>query len=383
VGIALVLLAGAGLLARSFSRLHEVSPGFQTHSAVAASVHLPRPRYTTSDQYITLARQATAQMASAPGVTAVAAATNLPFNDIANSWGTRGFAIEGRPPVDPADRPVASYYSVSPDYFRAMGVPLLRGRAFHDGDGPNAPRVAVISAALARKFFPDQDPLGQRLTLSMGPPGARTIVGVVGDVKPRSLNDGASLAVYEPFDQMPDNDIVFVVRTAGPIAALPDVLRTSLARVDPDQPFNEILPLTRLVADSLARQRFALTLFAVFSAVALLLAATGVYGVMAHAVAERRAEIGIRMALGAQAGDVLRLVLGQGGRLIGGGLLAGLAGALALTRFLETLLFGIGARDPLTLVAIAALLAAVATVACLLPARRASRVDPMAALRVE
>jgi len=377
VAIALMLLAGAGLLMRSFAGLLAVNPGFNPRDALITTVYLPRPQYSTPARWATFAERTLAEMAALPGVQAAAVATNIPFSDPA----TRPFRIEGRPPTT-GDLPVSNHYLVSPDYFRAMGIPLRRGRPFDARDGADAPRVVIISEAMARRFFPGEDPLGKRIWL--GRPNPREIDGIAGDVKPSRLDGEVSLQTYEPFAQNAVWDFTYVVRGAGGLApGLPAAIRAVITRQDPRQPTNGMRPLLELVGDSIARHRFAVTLFAVFSAAALLLAALGLYGVVSYTVAQRAGEIGIRMALGARTGDVLRLVFAQGGRLIAAGLLAGVGGALLLTRFLDSLLFGVSAQDPLTFLVIVLLLAAVAGLACLLPARRAARVDPMTALRSE
>jgi putative ABC transport system permease protein len=377
VAIALVLLAGAGLLMRSFVRLQGVDPGFNPRDAVMTGVFLPRALYAGPARYAAFAQQSLDRIAAVPGVEAVAVAGNIPFTDPA----PRSFSIEGRPPA--TGLPVAHHSIVSPDYFRAMGIPLRRGRAFDARDSGDAPRVAIINEAVARRFFPDDDPLGKRLRL--GGSAEREIVGVAGDVKPGKLDAAVTLQTYEPYAQNPQFDFTYVVRgsRAAIDGGLSTAIRGAIAGLDPELPVYEPRPLTALVGDSIARQRFAMTLFAIFSAVALVLAALGLYGVVSYTVVQRTQEIGIRVALGARTADVLGLVLRQGGRLVGLGLAVGLAGALLLTRLLEKLLFGVSAHDPLTFAAIAGLLSLAAALACLLPARRAARVDPMTALRAE
>ena len=371
-----MLLAGAGLLMRSFSRLQEVDPGFNAEGVLIATVFLPRPKYRAPDQYITVAQGIMEQLAASPGVQAVSVATNIPFTEPA----TRSFAIADRPSLGRADRPVSNHYFVSPAYFQTLGIPLLRGRPFDRRDTSQTTPVAIINQSIARKFFPGQDPIGKRITVDGGT--AAEIVGMVGDVKSSALDGEVTLQTYEPFAQNPVWDFTLVVRgSAGHIPGLTAAVARAISRVDPNLPTHGIRPLASLVGDSIARQRFAMTLFTVFSGIALLLAAIGTYGVMAYSVKQRTAEIGIRMALGAHTADVVRLVLIQGAPLIGLGVLAGLLGALLLTHFLESMLYGVGVHDPLTFAGVAALLSLVAAVACLLPARRASLVSPMAALR--
>jgi putative ABC transport system permease protein len=391
LAIALVLLAGAGLLMRSFARLQEVNPGFNPEGAMIATVFLPRPKYRQPAQQAHFAEQALARIAALPGVTAVAVATNIPFSGI----GTRSFTVAGLPDTATstatgtatmtpgAGTLLSNHYTISPDYFRAMGIRLLQGRAFSARDHGGAPPVAIVNQAVVRRFFPAGDAIGRRIGL--GGSTWREIVGVVADVRPQRLDGEIPLQSYEPFAQNPIWDFTLVVRGAGDEIhpALPGAIAAVISGLDPDLPTQGSRPLASLVADSFARQRFAMTLFVVFSAVALLLAAIGIYGVMAYAVSQRTKEIGIRMALGAQAPVVLRLVMAGGARLIALGLGAGLLGALILTRFLTALLFQVSAQDPLTFVAMALLLVAVALLACWLPARRAAALDPLVALREE
>ncbi len=390
VAIALVLLVGSGLLIRSFIHLQNVDPGFQAKNAYSASLSLPAKKYGTEPQQNAFVEQAIAGLAALPGVQSVGATHVLPFS---GSDYVLSFYLADRPPIAPADQPNANYYAVTSDYFKAMGIPLLRGRFFTPRDVAGAPHVAIINESLAKRYFPNEDPLGKRINITSGPETWREIVGIVGDVKHYRLDGDTTVQAYEPFAQAPFDSMTFVVRLAasapseggtGNLATgLPANIRTAIYAVDHDQPVASISPLTALLAGSVSRQRFAMFLFAVFSGVALLLAAIGIYGVMAYTVTQRTGEIGIRMALGAQRGDVLRLVFLQGGRLILIGLGAGLVGAACLTRFIASLLFGVSAYDPLTFIAIALLIAAVASLACLIPARRATKVDPLVALRAE
>jgi putative ABC transport system permease protein len=359
-----------------------VNPGFNPQDAVVAGVFRPRPAYGSpgaSASYVDFARRVVDEIAVLPGVQAVAATTGTPLSNVAQS---QAFAIAGRPWESGAEMPVASFYNVGPDYFRAMGIPLLRGRQFQTQDTADSPPVVIVNEFIARSFFSGTGPIGQRISIG-GSRRLSEIVGIAGDVKGRTLDGDLGPQVYLPFAQGATRTMAFVVRGATSSAAFPGALRAALSRVDPDQPITNIRPLTTLVDESLARERFAMTLFTVFSVVALLLAALGIYGVMAYAVGQRTGEFGLRMALGAQSGDVLRLVLVQGGRLVALGVLAGLGGALLLTQLLEKLLFNVKSYDPLTFAGIVGLLALVAGAACLLPARRASRVNPMTALRTD
>jgi len=380
VAIALVLLVGAGLLIRSFARLQDVNPGFQPRDAFTIGLSLPDKKYGGNPQQAAFVEQAVAALAALPGVQSVGASHVVPFTG--NDY-VLGFTIAGRPPVEPADQPSTNYYAVTPDYFKAMGIPLLRGRFFDGHDSATAPRVALINEAMAKKYFPNQNPIGQRINVTNGPDTWREIVGIVGDTKHYRLDGDVTLQTYEPFAQQPYSFMTFVVRTSGAGGDLAAAARAAIYSVDKEQPIASVRPLDALLSESIARQRFTMFLFAVFSGVALLLASIGIYGVMAYSVNQRTGEIGIRMALGAQRGDVLRLILNQGGRLVAIGLGIGLAGALILTRFLASQLYGVTAHDPLTFIAIALLLGAIAGLACLLPARRATRIDPMVALRNE
>jgi putative ABC transport system permease protein len=382
VAVALWLLAGAGLLMRSFTRLQEVNPGFDPRNVHVGTVFLPRPAYLKPAQHVAFAEQAMREIAALPGVQAVAAAANVPFSGIHltdMTATTRSFVVPGRPPSTNADIPVSTWYTVTPQYFRAMSIPILRGRSFDARDVAGGSRVAMISESLARRFFPGQDPVGELINIEGS--GPCEIVGIVADVKSHTLDGESTLQTYQPFAQSPDNDQVFVVRTAGPLGGMPEAIRRSIARVDASIPIYDARPLTSLVGASIVRQRFAMTLFMVFSAVALLLAAVGIYGVMAYSVGQRRGEIGIRMALGAHPADVVRLVFAQGARVIALGLLAGVIGALLLSRLLGALLFGVSGHDPATYLAVATVMIVVASAACLLPARRAASADPAAALR--
>jgi putative ABC transport system permease protein len=380
VAIALILLVGAGLLIRSFLRLQDVDPGFRPQDAFTIGLSLPEHKYADPVQQGSFASQAATALAAIPGVTAAGASHVVPFT---GSDYVLGFSIADRPPVDPADQPPTNYYAVTPDYMRAMGIALVRGRFFTAHDDAKAPRVAIINETLAKKFFPHQDPIGQRINVTNGPLTWREIVGIVRDTRQYRLDSPVTMQTYEPFAQSPFTFMTFVVRTDGTVHDVNALARTAIFSVDRDQPVASVRPLSALLAESVARRRFAMFLFAVFSAVALLLATVGIAGVMAYMVNQRTSEIGIRMALGAQRSDVLRMILGHGLRLVASGIVAGLAGALIVTQFISSMLFSVGARDPLTFVAIALLLTAVASLACLLPARRATRVDPMVALRSE
>ncbi len=380
IALALILLAGAGLLIRSFTRLQSVNPGFDPQNAVMVSFSVPMTKYPDEQKQFAFSEAVLKRFAALPGVKAVGATHLLPFSG--NDY-VLGFTIDGRPPVAPSDVPSTSYFAVTPDYFKAMGIPLLRGRPFNEQDREGAARVAIISKSMADQFFPNEDPIGKRINVTNGPDVWREIVGIVGDVKSNALDRDLSAQSYEPLAQKPFSSMTFVVRTEGSQAGLANALRREVYAVDRDQPVFRSESLEALVMSSYARQRFSTTLFAVFSGLALILAAIGIYGVMSYSVSQRTGEFGIRMALGAQRRDLLRLVLGQGARLTAFGIIAGLVGALAAGRVVQSILFQTGPRDPLTFAIIAVLLGAVALLACLLPALRATAVDPVVALRSE
>lgn len=379
VTFALVLLGGAGLLARSFMQLAHVDPGFIPENATLLRLSLPQKKYPEKDQQIALANTLVERVKGLPGVQAVGITHSMP---LVGDY-VLGFNIEGRPAVDPADLPSTNYYAVTPDYFHAMGIRLIRGRVFTTQDDAKAPRVAIINETMARQFFPNEDPIGKRINITNGPDTWREIVGIVGDIKQYSLDKATTAQSYEPFAQVPFTSLNIVIRTKGSPAALLGALRPAVYDVDKDQPIGTIRPLEEIMAESIARQRFAMLLLTVFSGVALVIAAIGIYGVMAYNVVQRTGEFGIRMALGAQQRDVLRLVLTQGGKLIGLGLLIGLLATLAASRAMGSMLFNTSAYDPLTLATITVLLAVVALVACFFPANRATKVNPIEALRAE
>ena len=379
VMFALMLLGGAGLLARSFVQLAHVDPGFNPENATVLRLSLPSKKYAQPEQQTAFANAFLERVKALPGVQATGLTQSMP---LVGDY-VLGFNIEGRPSIAPSDLPNTNYYAVTPEYFRAMGIRLIRGRLFTTQDDAKAPRVAIINETLARQFFPNEDPIGKRMNITNGPDTWREIVGIVADIKQYGVDKATSSQSYEPFAQKPFSGLNVVIRTSGSPAALLGALRPTVYAVDKDQPIGTIRPLEEIVADSIARQRFAMLLLTVFSLVALVIAAVGIYGVMAYSVVQRTGEFGIRMALGAQQGDVLRLVLMQGGKLIGAGLLLGLLATLAASRVMASMLFNTSAYDPVTLSTITILLGAVALIACLLPANRATKVNPVEALRAE
>ena len=379
VALALVLLIGAGLLIRSFYRLQQVDPGFDSSNALAVTVSLPGRKYPQPEQRAAFFTQLIEKVSALPGVVAVGASQTLP---IQGDY-LLGFVIQGRPPYPLGQDPSTNYYVVTPDYFKSMGIPLLRGRVFTEQDRVGATRVAIINEEMAKRYFPDEDPIGKRIHVTQGPETFREIVGIVGDVKQYGLAKPTTLQTYEPFLQMSFSNMTLVVRGEGNLAPLGAAIRSQVLEIDKEQPISRIRPLEQVVSESVAKQRFSMLLLGIFAAVALVLAAVGLYGVMSYSVTQRTHEIGIRTALGAKQSDVLKLVVGQGMMLALTGVGIGVVAAFALTRLMSALLFGVSATDPLTFVAIPLVLTAVALAASFVPARRATKVDPMIALRYE
>jgi putative ABC transport system permease protein len=385
VAFSLVLMAGAGLLLHSFWNLMRVDPGFDPKRVITASLWLPVPndpalfKYGNPNTRNAFMREVLRRAQTLPGVEAAAigvgSATPLGgFNKVT-------FVPEGTNPA-PGEQPVAEGTSVTPDFFRALGIRLVKGRVFTDADEGQKNPVAVVDETLARKVWPGQDPIGKRVGVGRGPVWM-TVVGVVGAVKGGSLEEADVQHLYSPAFQRSGLAMTVFLRTAGNAAGLSESLRREVQAVDPELPVFGVRTMEEVVARSLAQRRFQLQMIGAFAAVALLLAALGIYGVTAFWVNQRMQEIGIRLALGAGGGDVVRMVLRQGLALTGWGIAAGIAGAAPLGSVLRSLLFGTTVLDPLTFAAVAALLLGTAALACYLPARRATRVDPMRALRAE
>ncbi|MGH9936571.1 MAG: ABC transporter permease [Blastocatellia bacterium] len=384
MALALTLLVGAGLLIRSFLQLQSVESGFDATRVLKAWIILPKKQYPTSSQQSQFIRQVVERVQSLPEVEAAAASTNLPLYSGANDSGP--FRVEGQPAPQPNESVVyAECPKITPDYFRVVGIRALQGRTFTWADDEKAPEVAIVNEWMARKYWPGEDSIGKRVSINDrdGQPVWRQIVGVVNDVKHDGLASATRPHIYVPTMQLTYPGAILAIRAKGDPAALANTIRREVAALDRNQPLADIGTMERVVSDSVADRRFQMTLLAIFAAVALILAATGVYSVMATAVARRMREMGIRLALGAPPRDVLKLVVGQGMKLALAGVGIGLAAAFGLTRLMKGLLFGVSALDPLTFIAVALLLAGVALIACYIPARRAMRVDPLTALRSE
>ncbi len=378
VALSMVLLAGAGLMLRSHARLSRVDPGFRPEGVLTASLSLPRARYAAPADQLTFYDQMIESLSGLDGVEAVAVTTNLPM---AGSTMRFGFSIDDRPDITQELR--AEYHAASPNYFRSMGI-ALRGRSFQPSDDDRAPPVVVINEAMARRFWPDSDPLGERITVvSQGGPVSREIVGVMTDVRHAGLASEPRLEVYVPLAQDPWPFINLVVKTAPNDAGLETRLRDQLAVLDPALPLNALQPMGRLIAEWLAPLRFQMVLIGTFAALALLMALLGMYGVISYVVSRRTKEIGIRMALGADKRDVFKGVVRQAAALAVTGIVLGTIAAAMLTRTLTAYLYDVSPTDPVTFAAIALLVLAVSTAACFVPAGRAAGVDPVEALREE
>jgi putative ABC transport system permease protein len=377
--LALVLLAGAGLLLRSFVQLQAVDRGFDSTNVLVGNVNAPRARFDTAGKIIALNDRLVERLRAVPGAESAALVSVLPLGGSDSDF---GFTIEGRPkPATPSEQPTAWYRIVSSDYFKTMRIRILRGRGLTDQDSTPAPGAVAINESLARKYWPNEDPLGRRISLDET---TFTIVGIVADIRHRGPDRPPDEEMYLHYRQYPERGTAVVVRSASADAAsLAPAVREALREVDPGLPLANVTTMAELEADAVSQPRFVTLLVGLFAAVALTLALVGVYGVLSYAVAQRTSEIGLRMALGATRADVLRLVLVDGLRMVGVGAVIGVAGAAAAGHAMRTLLFGVGAVDLPTLGATVALLGAAAAIACAAPARRAIRIDPMEALRYE
>jgi predicted permease len=388
VALSLVLLAGAGLMIRSLWNLRSTNPGFDSHNVLTLSLPIPRTRYKSPAEEINFWNQVLGKMRALPGVETAAAVDDLPFNGGSH----QPIAIEGRPAVAMSEQPEVDVRVISTGYLRAMHIPVVRGRDFTESDTADKPGAILISDAMAKRFWPNEDAVGKRLTLTFSPEKIREVVGIVGDVKLDGLDQvELNSAIYEPLTQIsapPSEDwrsfgLDVVVRTMTPPATLVSAVTNSVHEIDPQQAVAHVMTMDQFMAESISPQRFNMLLLATFAGLALVLAAIGIYSVLSYAVRRRVREIGIRMALGAQIRDVLRLIVFEGMKPAIVGMAIGLTGALLLGRVLAKLVFGVKTTDPATFAAVSILLMAVALLATAVPAYRATRVDPMRTLRDE
>ena len=376
MALAVILLTGSGLLIRSFVELTRVNPGFQPEGAMAVRVSFRGTLYQTGDAVRKRIGEIEDRLRALPGVTAVAAGSVLPLGGLG---ALNDFAVEGAPPPPPDVNQEIAVASATPDYFTAIGAPLRRGRLFTALDHAKAPPVAIVNEAAVRRWFPNQDPIGRRVLSGGG--GPREVIGVVGDVLQRNPGQPAAPQMFLPFEQRTSTTARFIVRAQGHALALAPDVREQIRSLDPNLPIADVMPLNEIVSRSIARPRFYTSLLTLFAAVALALSATGIFGVMSYTVAQQSKEIGIRMALGARTGDVLRGVVGRALTLAGIGVAVGIVTALALGRLIRTQLFGVDVFDPITLATVVAVLIGTAAIASLWPARRAAAVDPVSAFR--
>lgn len=380
VALALVLLIGAGLLINSFWRLQQVDRGFDAENVLTIRLTLPRAKYARNDQQVAFLKEVLERVSQAPRVRSAGATSTLPLN----GGPATDFEIEGRAPAVPGEEPSADIRIVDPNYFRTMSIPLRAGRSFTERDTASAPTVMVINEHMARRFWPNEEPVGKRVTMKdWGPPLTGEVVGVVGDVKSSGLDSETRPMIYWPYPQFPTIFNNIVVKTDSDPSSVAAALKSQIWSVDQELPISSISTMEKVLANSVAPRRFNMLLLGIFAAVALALAAVGIYGVISYTVSQRTHEIGIRVALGARSADVLKLVVVQGMSLALAGVGVGLLAAFGLTRLMSGLLFEVGPTDAATYLVIASLLTGVALVACLVPARRAIKVDPMTALRYE
>jgi putative ABC transport system permease protein len=383
IALSLILLVGAGLLIKSFLRLQDVKPGFNPENLLAAELVLPTAKYAENQQVVNFYDQLLQQLAQQPGVQGAAATSTLPLS---GGGDVIAFSVEGHTRSSTERVPDAEARIVSPDYFRTLQIPLRSGRLLDERDNADAPRAVVVSETLARKYFPGEDPVGKRITF--GNPQSPDVqwfqvVGIVADVRQSGLDEEPYAQVYRSYKQSPRRGLTLIVRTAGPPLDMLNMLNSQIRALDRQQPLYNARTVEQVLRDSIARPRFNMLLITILAAVAMILATVGIYGVISYMVTQRTHEIGIRMALGARPFDVLRMVLRQGLWIALLGVGTGLVAAFALTRLLSSLLYDVRPTDALTFASVSLLLTAVVLLACYIPARRATRVDPMVALRYE
>jgi putative ABC transport system permease protein len=386
VALAFVLLAGGGLLVRSFFQMMRVELGFDPSNVLTMRLPMPGDKFETSDELTAYVREIVSRVRAVPGVLSATATDTLPLEGFSNGM---PFQIASRKVVDRANRLGGGFKMVQADYFKVLGIRFVKGRGFTDRDVKGAPPVMVINQTHATRFFPNEDPIGQRVLVQeivpgkpqLGPEIPWEVVGVIADERTSSLEGTNRAGMYVPIEQSPSAFINLIVRAGVEPRSLTRAIGEAVHGLDKNQAVTDVRTLDQMKTESTASTRLRTTLLAVFAGLALLLSAVGIYGVISYTVAQRTHEIGVRAALGASTGALLGMVVRSGMLLAGVGLVLGVGGALALTRLLGTLLFGVGARDPWTLGGAAILLASVAFLACYIPARRAARVDPLVALR--
>jgi putative ABC transport system permease protein len=382
VALSLVLLIGAGLMIKSLAHLLKVDPGFKPDRALSMNIALLGSKYPSGNQQTTFFEEVTRRVEALPGVESAGLISSAPLSGGVYAG---GFSIEGVAPASANEDLSADRRMISPEYFKALGIPIIKGRSFTDRDSQASTGVAIVSENFSRRFLAGQDPIGKRIKLG-GRDSTRpwlSIVGIAGDVRDTALESDARPCVYLPYPQFPSLSMALVVRTGVDSKALMPAIRDEVWAIDKDQPVTDIKTMDQYVSDSVSPRRANALLLAVFATLALVLAAVGMYGMMSYAVTQRVHEIGIRMALGAQTSDVIKLIVGNGMALVLAGVVIGLAGAMALSRVLSSLLYGVSATDPITFALVSVLLISIAWLATFIPARRATKVDPMIALRCE
>lgn len=379
VALSLVLLVGASLLLRSFAKVSGVDPGFQSEGVLAFRVALPETSYPDGPKQISFFDGLLERLRNAPGIQSAALTQTVPMR---GSY-TLSFTIRGRAPGQPGTDPSANYRIVSPEYFRSLSIPVIRGRAITEYDRETSTKVAVVDDAFARKFFPGEEAIGQGIDIGNGTDGFYEIVGVVGEVRHGDLETAGDPTMYVPFKQDVFSSVWVLAKTSGEAGRYAEVVRQTVREIDPALPVYSVMPLDEIVDGTVAQRRFSMLLLLLFALLALFLAAVGLYGVVSYTVSQRTQEIGVRMAIGAQRGDVLRMVLGDGMKLAAIGVVIGAGAALALAGYIASLLFGVTPFDPASYLVTAGVLLTVAAIACYVPARRAMSVDPLLALRQE
>lgn len=381
VALTVLLLIGAGLMIKSFISLQNVNPGFNPENTLTMMVNLSTSEYSDEHQVEAFFEQALKKIEALPGVQSAGVVTSVPLTT--TSIIRLRFIVDEHPPANAAEVPRANYRSISHNYFRAMSIPLVKGRFFTEQDRDKSPAVVTVNETMANRYWPGEEPIGKRLTIPFLEGVSREVVGVVADVKHSSLDTESGAEMYVPYLQKPFNFMAVVARTASDPLSMVNAVRGEILSVDKKQPVYDVKTMQQIVSESVSQPRLYMLLLGIFAALALVLAAVGIYGVMNYSVAQRTHEIGIRMALGAQRGDILKMIVGQGMLLAIIGIALGLVAAFVLTRVIESLLFGVGARDVATFCVIPVVLAVVAFLSSYIPGRRATRVDPMVALRYE